>query len=322
VAIHSGEELSAVSCSSPRACTAVGDGLTQASTGPPVLRWSGTKWSIQQSAKPGAAKYWTFAGVSCPSATDCIAVGRLDTKTSRSEALAERWDGSGWRVLPISTPDEASKRSELSGVSCTSPRACTAVGDYGNYRSLVERWNGSTWSTQRTPKISRGLTGVSCISQRQCTAVGDNGDSTPIVLRWAAGRWSLSEVLGSGEELFGVSCASATVCTAVGDYSAGSGSFQPVLAQWDGMRWTDPSLPLAAFDATGLYGVACTSARACTAVGDFGTALEWNGSQWTAQRTPNRSVSLFGVSCTKKVCVAVGATVNASPSRLVVERRS
>jgi hypothetical protein len=65
-------------------------------------------------------------------------------------------------------------------VSCTSPRACTAVGDYqkdhGDARPLAERWDGKRWRVQTTTR-SAGvpfgvLSGVSCTSVSACTATG------------------------------------------------------------------------------------------------------------------------------------------------------
>jgi hypothetical protein len=86
-------------------------------------------------------------GVSCSSATACIAVGSTSTGT-----LAERWNGMQWAVQP--TPDVAG--ASLSSVSCSSATACTAVGDVlssasGNRVTLAERWNGTTWAIQPTP---------------------------------------------------------------------------------------------------------------------------------------------------------------------------
>ena len=74
-----------------------------------------------------------------------------------------------------------------------------------------------------------------------------------------------------------------------------------------------------------LQGVSCTSATACTAVGDYvnrdGTqvtlAERWNGTSWTIQSTPNPTgaqyagwtATLQGVSCTSATaCTAVGTT--------------
>src|SRR5207248_9965087 len=61
-----------------------------------------------------------------------------------------------------------------------------------------------------------------------------------------------------------------------------------------------------------LYGVSCTSASACAAVGDLGTVVATNdGSEWSAQTVSSPSGSdfdrLWGVSCAgATTCYAAG----------------
>jgi hypothetical protein len=47
---------------------------------------------------------------------------------------------------------------ELNGVSCVSATTCFAVGKFpnemGTGRSLIEQWNGSTWSFVDAPNFS------------------------------------------------------------------------------------------------------------------------------------------------------------------------
>ena len=93
-----------------------------------------------------------------------------------SKALA-----GGWSVQP--TPNlPGAPNGQLMRVSCASPTACTAVGIYAAgpaVPTVVERWNGTRWSIQPTPKPSRmgsiGLTGVSCALKSSCIAVGSIG---------------------------------------------------------------------------------------------------------------------------------------------------
>jgi hypothetical protein len=319
--------LSAVSCSSARACTAVGGHL--------ALRSNGMRWSVERTAKPGASVDWTFSGVSCPSRTTCIAVG--SSGGDYPSALAERWDGSRWHVIPVPTPGGA-QDSFLSAVSCTSASACTAVGEYdpadGPYSlALVERWNGSTWSmqptpvqpapVQPTPQSASVLYAVTCTSQTLCTAVGANFQDDPIALRWRDGQWSLDQAPPSLGFLDSVSCPSPSGCMVVGAFNAGDGapSFA-VAAKWDGTRWTilKPPHP---YLLGGLGAITCRSPRACVALADVG-AVAWNGSRWSVQRIPNANV-LNGLSCpSKTVCVAVGALYSGAGSGYgpIVERRS
>jgi hypothetical protein len=66
-------------------------------------------------------------------------------------------------------------RSSLYGVSCASPTTCFAGGDYqqpGSDRTIVDRYNGTSWSIAYRPSLSGVLRGVSCTSATSCVAVG------------------------------------------------------------------------------------------------------------------------------------------------------
>jgi hypothetical protein len=60
--------------------------------------------------------------------------------------LAERWDGTTWRIQATPNPIGATK-SSLVAVSCATTTTCIAVGSYtnatGHTRRLVERWTGT-----------------------------------------------------------------------------------------------------------------------------------------------------------------------------------
>jgi hypothetical protein len=149
--------------------------------------------------------------------------------------LAERWNGTSWKIQPTPNPTGGAKSApkDLSGVSCTSATACTAVGHYilglSQYLTLAERWNGTTWTIQPTPNPN-----------------------------------------GQYSELFGLSCTSATACTAVGYHDGGMGVSATFSEQWNGSSWGIQAPPNpAGYDSFQLSGVSCTSAIACTAVGTY-----------------------------------------------------
>jgi hypothetical protein len=127
----SSSQLSAVSCPSSTACTAVGSYVDSANNGFALAEaWDGTAWTIQPTSVPTNAKNINLVGVSCPSATACIAVGwYIDTSTGNQIALplAEAWDGTAWTVQPV-PPPIGSNHGTLSGVSCTAATTCTASG--------------------------------------------------------------------------------------------------------------------------------------------------------------------------------------------------
>jgi len=98
----------------------------------------GGQWVIQ-STPNRAVPSNQLLGISCTSGTACTAVGSSGGVTAsfapavqKITTLAERWDGTHWRIEPTPNPASASF-SVLNGVTCSSRRACTAVG------SAVER---------------------------------------------------------------------------------------------------------------------------------------------------------------------------------------
>ena len=143
--------LTSVSCTSPNACTAVGHVASGGELEPLIERWDGAGWSIRPSPPaPSAPGSNGFTGngltaVSCPSATACTAVGSYNVAGGAVQTLVEEWDGTTWQLEPSANP--AGSNDRLSGVSCTSPSACTAVGNDG----FAERLDGGTWSPSRSP---------------------------------------------------------------------------------------------------------------------------------------------------------------------------
>ncbi len=142
---------------------------------PPAALAAG--WSVVPSA-PLQVPAGSLSGVSCVSTSSCTAVGHYTNKAGDEVTLAERWDGTSWAAQTTPNPTGATG-SELSGVSCVSASACTAVGHYTNKASemtLVERWDGTSWAIQTTPNPTGAsrhlLSGVSCVSASACTAVG------------------------------------------------------------------------------------------------------------------------------------------------------
>jgi hypothetical protein len=278
--------LYGVECISSRACIVVGEygkrlchrhDCSVTVTLPFAARWSDAGWSLQATPKPsGSGIYSAFTAVSCASPSECVAVGYRDD----NRPLAERWDGRTWSIQR--TPGTGA----LMGVSCTSTRACTAVGSSGvesSERPLAERWDGRRWSIQRVPSPPRhsGLDGVSCISRSACTAVGDlfvplGGGSRTFAERWNGHSWSRQTTpnVGAYAEFLSVSCTSNTDCTAVGESYASmptNGNATTLAERWDGVTWTREATPNSrdpAEPGSYLHAVSCTARAVCTAVGN------------------------------------------------------
>lgn len=210
--------LLSVSCSSASACTAVGgytpDIHADFPTNTLAERWNGKHWTIQATPVLATTVFQSaqLGGVSCPGRRVCVAVGQGPS----GGALAERWNGSKWTVR------HPPGHGMLTGVSCTSASACTAVG--GN---LAERWNGSTWVSQHlavpTGASSVIVQSVACSSRHACTAVGYYGISPTrhtLIESWNGTKWSIQRAPDVGQ-LMSVSCRPIGACFAVGETNSG-----------------------------------------------------------------------------------------------------
>jgi len=145
-----------MSCASPTACTSVGEAFNGSgeAAGAWAQRWNGDSWSNQKVPLPEGGLFSIPSAVSCRSTVTCTLVGYY-SNGSAFVSLAEGWNGTKWSVETTPQPS-GSTASSFGGVSCTPPRTCTAVGDETNSSgipvTLAERWNGTNWTLQRTPR--------------------------------------------------------------------------------------------------------------------------------------------------------------------------
>ena len=228
-------------------------------------RWDGSTWTLQTVPLPSGGTNTDLSAVSCLAANDCTAVGAY-TATGGNATLAEHWNGTSWSVEPTPAPAYYVPIPELDGVSCTSSTACTAVGETvdphtGTNTALVERWDGTNWTTQSTPNAAgRVLYGVSCPSATDCEAVGGNGDGTTLAEFWDGSTWTVQPTPGTAL-LESVSCTAAAACTAVGAHAP----VGPIALRWNGSAWAAQATPSVAGGK--FLGVSCSSSASCHAVG-------------------------------------------------------
>lgn len=172
-------ELDGVSCAASRACIAVGSYVTSAQSRSVLAEaWNGTHWRAQNAPNPTAGQGSALVSVSCVSTVSCTAVGGYYAEGG-GETLAEAWNGKAWTIQSSANPAGVAELT-LNAVSCTSSRACTAVGyyetnDFVPTTAFAEAWNGRAWAIQNTPIPAGGdsslLNGVSCLPS-SCTAAG------------------------------------------------------------------------------------------------------------------------------------------------------
>jgi len=276
--VASDNALTGVSCTSSDFCIAVGMAHDATPDQTLVEQWNGTTWSIVSSPNTASIQSNDLNGISCTSGADCTAVGSFFNGTVH-QTLIEQWNGSAWSIVP--SPNQGvGLNNALTGVSCTSSDGCIAVGTASNGtadQTLVERWNGTTWSIVSSPNTAsirnNDLNGVSCTSGVDCTAVGSasNGivDQT-LIEQWNGTAWSIVPSPNTSStvanDLGGVSCVSSTSCQVTG--TAQNAGAAALFEAWNGTTWTFAATQDAG-DAG--RGISCASATQCAAVGDLGS---------------------------------------------------
>jgi hypothetical protein len=178
--------IKALTCTSASDCWAVG--------GTTIEHWNGISWASVPEPNSGAEENADdLQAVACSSASDCWAVGAYNYGES-AQTLIEHWNGTSWAIVPSPNPDP--NVGALNGIACASASACSAVGFYddssGNERTLIEQWDGTSWSVVSSPNPSsrqNRFYAATCASTSECWAIGvrtaDNSASLTLVQEFA-----------------------------------------------------------------------------------------------------------------------------------------
>ena len=286
-----------------------------------VESWDGSNWSLASSPDVGSEDN-LLNGVSCSSATSCVAVGFYDAG-STYDTLIETLSGGSWVVTSSS---DGANDNELNDVSCTSATACVAAGDNdagSTDNTLVETLSGGTWSSTSSPSPGstvNQVNGVSCSSATSCVAVGEQTSGSAqqtLVEPVGGGAWSVtsSPNQGSDDNVLSVSCVTATACEAVGDNGSGAPT-QTLIESGNGGSWSIAPSASPGSENNALYGVSCTSPASCAAVGDYSdgalgnneTLVEMASTPVVAALSPATGVTTGGAAVTVTGSGFTGAT--------------
>jgi hypothetical protein len=277
-----------------------------ASSGPVTAHWNGEAWTaVPVPAAPGPQVRHELSAVDATASGDVWAVGSArtgagPTTPGTSAALALRFDGRAWAVVP--TPAPRAGVTALNDVDLLSSAAGWAVGaateDDGVERPLILRWQADRWTDVPAPRISAELTSVHATSDRDVWAVGsrllDGGTRTGLVLHWDGVAWREAPVpvaaAGDSQRLAAVAASSATDVWAVGRGCPTNelrpclplalrlvdGAWRPVPTSGDGTEFVD-LLPFAADD---LWAVGYATVLA---QGETDHAEHWDGQRFTTE---------------------------------------
>jgi hypothetical protein len=267
------------------------------------------------------------------------AVGPLALAASVHPATASAALSHGRDLPRASTAAEGAEGEDLLGVSAVSATDAWAVGYTCSntecsepdltYGTLIEHWNGVTWSTVASPDPSPGdqLTGVSAVSATDAWAVGNESSGRTLILHWNGSKWSTTPAPdgSSPYSLNGVAAISATDAWAVGSYS--TGFERTLILHWNGSKWSEVASPSPSPISNMVFGASAASATDAWAVGEYSpsnpsspvsTLTEhWNGSKWSKVPSPSPAAvtnALFGVSTlTPTDAWAVGESLATRP---------
>src|SRR5438874_6340062 len=212
-------------------------------------RSTSCQWSVVPS--PNGSSSSGLSAVAAVSANDVWAVGSSGSQRSGGQTVIEHWNGSSWSVVTSANP--GSIYNTLYGVTAISATNVWAVGYYVNTtgvtQTLIEHWNGTSWSVVKSPSPATGnneLFSVSAASASSIWTVGfltNNSSQTPIdqtlIEHWNGASWSVVKSPNPGSSsnhLNGVTAVSTRDVWAVGNGKTSNG--KTLIETWNGPRWS------------------------------------------------------------------------------------
>jgi hypothetical protein len=197
--------------------------------------------------------------------------------------LIERWSGgSSWEGVLTVTNILTLSSGQFNGVAATDASNAWAVGSYNcatcqqtAQRTLIERWNGSSWNVIPSPNVAitqdNILKAVAAISTTDAWAIGYynddvTGSAIPLTLHWDGSSWRIISapsinVFGLGSQLNAVSAVASDpndVWTA-GCYTFSGHCSTTLTMHWDGTSWKVFNSENVAGGSNALNGVAMVS---------------------------------------------------------------
>ncbi len=276
--------------------------------------WNGTSWTVKSSPNPTTSTN-QLMGIAAVSANDVWAVGSYyDTTIGHQQTLILHWvydtSSGSYKWKQISSPNASSYDNTLLSVAAVSANNVWAVGNYtvssdGGYsfssHTLVEHWDGTSWSVVTSPSGGSWLTSVTAVSSSDVWAVGGTSNQA-FAMHWDGSSWSVVSTPTVSQSWFNsVTAISSSDIWAVGAYTTSYASAYSSLAMhWDGSSWSVVNSPNPT-TYTILYGVTKVSSSDIWAVGFsedatptvHTTAMHWDGNSWSTVATPANAGSYF-----------------------------
>jgi hypothetical protein len=312
------DAFSSISGSSAKDIWGVGWTTTTLQQGPSrtlTEHWDGASWITMPSPNATGSDDNLLVGVSAAGTSDVWAVGAYVRARSNGNpvymTLSEHYDGSAWATVAV--PNLGTGTNAFNGVAALASNDAWAVGTQspagqGRLTTLIEHWNGASWSVVASPNAGSGnnsLNDIVALAPNNVWAVGYyrpvNGSGTyraTLTLHWNGSSWtrvaSPNKVSGLDNTLYGVSGSSPNDIWAAGAYTRPPDNDpntadyvdQTLTMHWNGSGWAiipspNPGTPPAAFGNPGgnqdLFGVVSRAPNDAWAVGTWAYVPEDQG---------------------------------------------
>jgi len=295
-------------------------------TGGPAQAQAG--WTTVASPSQPGRNFLQAADAS--DASHVWAVGRWAARvTSRLQSLVLRYDGTAWRLAPLSGFGGNDGLYAVDAVSASEAWAAGTSSGPGRTSTLVVRWNGSTWAPEVTPNgpsSTNQLQGVAAAGSTvwavgHYIVSGSSYNHRALILQRTGGAWRVSaapQVQGN-EFLLAVDATGPTDAWAVGWGSPGitSGPGVPIALRWNGSSWR--SMPPPSTATTELTAVDALTPGNVWVAGQTLNGSTWqpyvaqfNGTSWRRIATPTldsgaRLTDLVALSASNVVAVGTSS---------------
>jgi hypothetical protein len=268
-----------------------------------AAHWTGAEWTIVPSPNVAGSTNG-LTGVAAIAPNDVWAVGSSTAPSGVISTLIEHWNGTSWTIFPSPNPDPAN--NALYAVASAGPNDVWAVGSsssnsYTYYHTLVEHWNGASWSVVASPDGPNGeseLTGIAVVAPNDIWAVA--GIQQTMTMHWDGGAWTIVPSPNVGNYQSGLKAVAAVASNdvwAVGDYFNATDTASTLMEHWNGIQWTIVPSPSLGYDF--LYSVVALGPGDVWAVGsadDTNTLVEhWDGNHWSIVPSQSGGGGLWGV---------------------------
>ncbi len=309
-----------------------------------VEHWNGTKWSIVASPDP-STKVNDLLGSTEASSSDVWAVGEYLDSANIGQPLIEHWNGIAWSVI-ASPPTGTTYGAYLFGVKAISSTNVWAVGGTyigpANGQTLIEHWDGSTWSIVPSPNVNSINDLLSSISATGANDVWAGGVYSPtmvgvnqsLIEHWNGVAWSIvpsPNMTANSNNVNAVAALAPKKAYATGDYFTGS-VFDTLAETWNGFDWALVPAPNHGTLGTQVNSMAASARTGVLAVGLYGVggssktfAMRLKPTGWTTVPSDNPSHILDYFNGASAIpgtddAWAVGATQNSrSQARALIE---